>query len=401
MSHDRRKIMSVARWEFMRYFKWRQELIGLLIMAAILGAFYGGNLLMDRYKGSQSFEVAVIGMEQLGMQPGEYGRLRLEAANATEQDTLLAEIATETLDGLLLIDTPEQARLQIARDGGWHEELEALINTRAREHALAEAGVTAAEFEHWSRPMTLAVERRQSGAVVREESGSRMFALIMLGVMLFAVFNSFAYYFASITAEKQQRVSEQILSAISAQTWIDGKILGLTTLGCKALIKPLLWGFVGLAAYTMSTGNMPDLEGLMPPVGTAVLISSFALLGLLFWNCVLAAIAATIDDPNSSSRSALMMLPMVPVVLVYLGLDVAGNPFMVFMSWFPPTAWAAMPARHVMEGVAAWELMGALILLLFAVGWVRRAAGKIFATGMLMYGKEPGLGTLWRTLKEG
>jgi len=392
-------VLTVARWEFMRYFKWRQELIGLLIMGSIIGAFYGGVWLMDRYKAGERFEVAAIGLEQLELEAGQYGRLQLIDKSDSDQAVMKERLDAGELDGLLRIENAQEAGLTVASEGGWQDELEALLNQKARELALSEAGISEARYQSWSQPITLSREIRRAGVAAPEGPGSRLFALVVLGLMLFAVFNSFAYYFASITTEKQHRVSEQILSMIPAQAWIDGKILGLTTLGLKSLLNVVLWGVVGLSAFVITSGRLPDLSGLLPPAGTAALIVGFGVLGLLFWNSCLAAIAATIDDPNSSSRSSLMMLPIIPVVLVFFGLDIATSPFMIFMSWFPPTAWAAMPARQVMEGVAAWELIGAFLLLMAAVWWIRLAAGRIFATGMLMYGKEPGLGMLWQAIR--
>ena len=245
------------------------------------------------------------------------------------------------------------------------------------------------------QPLSLQVELTDSDA---ENVNARRFAMVVLGLMLFAVFNSFAYYFASITSEKQQRVCEQILSVLPAQVWIDGKIAGLTLYGAKSLLNVAVWAGVGLLAFGFTSGSMPDLSGLLPEAGVVLVVLLFALLGLLFWNSLLAAVASTIDDPNSSSRSSLMLLPIVPVVLVFFALDIASSPFMLAMSWFPPTAWAAMPARHVVEGVAAWELSASLLLMLASVYWVRGAAGRIFASGMLMYGKEPTLRDMTRVL---
>jgi ABC-2 type transport system permease protein len=51
--------------------------------------------------------------------------------------------------------------------------------------------------------------------------------------------------------------------------------------------------------------------------------------------------------------------------------------------------------------VAWWEVPLALVLLVAAIWIFRRAAGKIFAVGMLMYGKEPSVREIWRWAREG
>ncbi|MEA5445026.1 ABC transporter permease [Gammaproteobacteria bacterium AB-CW1] len=394
MNRGNGPVLSVARWEFMRYFKWRQELIALLVMGVIIGLVYGGVWLMDRYQSGQQFKVAVIGGEHLALPAGELDRFYFQNAEADARDTLAESVAAGTLDGLLILHSNSNAVLLAAREARWQESLDQILNQLARQQALMDAGLSVAEYEALSRPLALRIDTGQAGEAV----GSRIFALVVLGLMLLAVFNSFAYYFASITTEKQQRVCEQMLAMIRPQTWVDGKILGLTVLGLKSLLNVALWGLVGLLAYRIVSGSLPDLSAWLPPLGSAFWILGFALLGLLFWNSILAAIAATIDDPNSSSRSSLMLLPILPLVLVFTGLDMPDSPFMVFMSWFPPTSWAAMPARHVMAGVDPLALAASLVLLAAAVWWVRRAAGRIFATGILMYGKEPGWGQMLRAL---
>lgn len=392
MNNSLRKRLVVARWEFMRYFKWRSELVALLLAGALIGLVYGGMWLMDRYKADERFEVAAIGLEHIDLPAAEYQQIQLQAASMQDLPALETRLADEALDGILMIDSPTQARLRADRGAGWHGQLEALLNEAARDQALTRADVSAEQFQHWLNPIGLSVELNATGdaASTRSESNARRFAMVVLGFMLFAVFNSFAYYFASITTEKQQRVCEQILSAIPSQVWIDGKILGLTVLGCKSLINILVWACAGFAVYVITTGEMPEVLSLLPTANVAAVVLMFSLLGLFFWNSILAAVAATIDDPNSSSRSSLMLLPIVPVVLVFFALDISTSPIMLFMSWFPPTAWAAMPARHVIDGVATWELLGSLLLMVGAVYWARGAAGRIFTTGILMYGKEPG-----------
>lgn len=395
MSDWMQKRLVVARWEFMRYFKWRSELISLLIAGAVLAAVYGGVWLMGNYKADQRFEVAAVGLQHLGLAPGEYQRLMLSKVDA--EDTLRAEqaLASGELDGLLIIDNAAQARLQVDREAGWQSELQALLNQAAQQQVLSEAGLSAEQFQTMLQPLSLQIELTDGETA---NVNARRFAMVVLGLMLFALFNSFAYYFASITSEKQQRVCEQILSVVPAQVWVDGKIAGLTLYGAKALLNVAVWAAVGLLVFGLTSGSMPDLSGLMPGPGVVLVVVLFALLGLLFWNSALAAVASTIDDPNSSSRSSLMMLPMVPVILVFFALDISSSAYMVAMSWFPPTAWVAMPARHVIDGVALWQLLGSLALMLAAVWWMRGAAGRLFSTGILMYGQEPGWRDMGRAL---
>ncbi len=48
-----------------------------------------------------------------------------------------------------------------------------------------------------------------------------------------------------------------------------------------------------------------------------------------------------------------------------------------------------MPIRLFIGEVAWWELIVCLALLVVGVGLLRRVAGRIFAAGIMLYGKEP------------
>ena len=64
------------------------------------------------------------------------------------------------------------------------------------------------------------------------------------------------------------------------------------------------------------------------------------------------------------------------------------------------TSSAVLPLRLLLAEVAVWEVPVALVLLVATIWLCRRAAGKIFAVGMLMYGKEPSIREMWRWARE-
>ena len=114
-----------------------------------------------------------------------------------------------------------------------------------------------------------------------------------------------------------------------------------------------------------------------------------ALIGTLMWNAFLAGVAATIDDPNTSTKSGFMFLPMFPVMLAFLALVNPDTVAMQLLSIFPLTSYAVLPARMVLTSVSWWEPVLAIALLAVTAWLLRVAAGRIFAAGMMMYGKEP------------
>ncbi|MCY2983929.1 MAG: hypothetical protein NTY15_09855 [Planctomycetota bacterium] len=122
--------------------------------------------------------------------------------------------------------------------------------------------------------------------------------------MVLVSFLGLSFFMTGITGEKQQRITEQIVSAISPQAWIDGKLIGLTAASFASTSSILVtglatYGIAWLAGYGFVLPGSMTRWDLLP-----VLIVLFVG-GAIFWNCFYAAISSIINDPNTSARSGL------------------------------------------------------------------------------------------------
>src|SRR5690606_22422272 len=82
-----RAVAEVTRWEFRRYVKPKQQLIGMLItLAMMMGGAAIGRLAGDDDDGP-GIELAVIGADALGL-PDELGRFRIERHGTSARDRL-------------------------------------------------------------------------------------------------------------------------------------------------------------------------------------------------------------------------------------------------------------------------------------------------------------------------
>ena len=222
---------------------------------------------------------------------------------------------------------------------------------------------------------------------------------MLVGLMLYGVFVSLSFFFVGITGEKRDRVTEQVVAAVSPQTWIDGKLLGITLAAIGSTLVfalGMLTVYMGFKAFKGELA-LPQLG--LGPVEVALFLTS-CMLGLAMWNCFFAATAATINDPNTSARSGLLFLALIPVFMVWMVTDRPDGLAMRVMMLVPLTAPAAIPVRYLAGSPAVWEIALALLLLVATIWLFRRLAGKIFALGILMHGKEPSLREMWRWLRE-
>ncbi|NQD37268.1 ABC transporter permease [Permianibacter sp. IMCC34836] len=391
-------LWTVARFEFLRYFKWKHELINIVILIVLTALVQGGGAMMQWAKAREHYEVAVIDANALPLAYGDDGRLTLLRADSKERDARAADVDAGRLDGLLEIASDNTATLLVNREPTWNNELGDQLTTARLERELVQRGIAHDDFEQWQQAPTI-TQSYSPNARKPASGGSRVIAMALTVFSLMGVMTCFAYFFVSITSEKQQRVSELVVSAIPYQTWIDGKLLGLTGHGLKTMLTWCLYGWLALLAVSrFSDGSNDLLAAVSWPLVLMALL--FALGGMLFWNTVMAAIAASIDDPNSSTRGSLMFLPTLFFMVAFPGLDAPENVVMQVLSWLPMSSMAAMPARLAHGIVPWWQVLGSFVLLVASILLLRRYASRIFRAGMLFYGKEASWKEIWQWARQ-
>jgi ABC-2 type transport system permease protein len=239
--------------------------------------------------------------------------------------------------------------------------------------------------------------------LLSEESGVGGTALvsILLGLMIFAIFTGTGLLFTAITGEKTQRVTELVVSAVPPQAWIDGKVLGtiayvivnLATLGVGILLSVA-------ASALIASGPIPPLPDISVNPFVVLVMLGLIVAGAVMYLYMFAAVAASIDDPATSQRSGIIMLPGAFIALGWFGLvGDAGNPAFTFLSYFPLTSPSAMSVRVILGEAGPLEALGSLTILIFGCLAARWAAGKVFSLAVLITGKEPSWGEMMRWLR--
>jgi ABC-2 type transport system permease protein len=84
-----------------------------------------------------------------------------------------------------------------------------------------------------------------------------------------------------------------------------------------------------------------------------------------------------------------MLLPLLPMILAFFTMDSPSGWALSFLSYFPLTAFAAMPVKMSLIDLPLWQPLLSLSMTLILCFWARTSAGKLFKMGMSMYGKEP------------
>lgn len=377
----------VASWEFLHFFKWKQEIISKLIMVGIALVVFLWQTVKHDY--TDEYKVAIKPVGELTLNSDKF----VFDIVTKDLSELKEELKNETWDAVV-IETSQQGVLPnlhiYSRDKqSWINELRSVLKNHYKDSYSQTLGLSESQLAAIRTGATLKVEYLDK-TVKSKEKTSEAVAIGMLIIIAVGVFTSFGQLFVSVTGEKQQRVTEQLYSCISPQTWIDGKIIGQMLHAIKAMVTMVIT-FMLVMAFTTVVLNGGSVDFSFIDWGLLPWLILFAVTGVYFCTCIMASIAAAIDDPNHSGKSAMMMLPLLPLIITFITLESPSGWALTFLSMFPLTAFAAMPVKMSLIDVPLWQPILALILTVLTCVYIRKAAARLFKMCMTMYGKEPSI----------
>jgi len=378
-----KQLLLVTRWEFNRFFKPKNELIGIIIMLVIsVASFFISRYL--RAEGEEKIALTIIENTNERLIAHLSVGFEVDTLPLGEEEQFISQISSNQ-EGILLTAVEDAFTIHAYRHNNDIDQLKQILNGYRFEGTLREKGISPELYAQLHEPAQIT----ESFVVTEDRRYRTILSYFFAILMIMAVFISFAFQFTAITGEKQSKITEQIVSAIKPQTWMDGKILGITLTGISSMLTYTIVTILGASLLFQFTGT-PVVELLKYiHLPSFIIFFTFSMVGVLIWNSVMAAIASMITDPNNSYKSALMMLPVVFVVASFLVINNPDDSLAVFLSWFPLTSATAMPVRWAITELPWWNLVASMGLLLLTFYLLRKLAAKIFQVSILITGKEP------------
>jgi len=383
-------VCTVASFELRRVFKLKDVAVTLVMFCcgALGFAWLRG---LDTEPAPEP--ITVVG-DALVLEDADHLPFRFVAAGeALDEDEARRRVASDELETVVFARSVDDVEVLIRDEApAWYPELVACVTAARRAARVRAAGLSAGELEavFAESPVALTVHAPEDAD---RERKLRLLAGLCIGALMLGLFMGSVYLFTGITGEKQSHVTGSVLSAIPVQSWIDGKCLGLALASLASLLSVAGSWWVANGVYGLFREPL-HLPIEIVDAGMLAGLAAIAALGFVMWFAFFAAIAATIDDPNTSSRGMFMFLPAAATGLGFVGMGSPDSILFRAASLFPLTSPSAMSARLVVGEPAAWEVAGAVLLLLAATWLFRRAAAKVFGMAMLMRGKE----LAWREL---
>jgi len=235
----------------------------------------------------------------------------------------------------------------------------------------------------------------------------------------------------SVIQEKSNRIVEVIVSSVKPFELMIGKILGVA---CVAVVQFLIWvvltmvlvGIFTMAAGpgmdpsqmasaagvdpsmmdgVMSSGVMSEITGALGGINYPFILGCFLIyfiLGYLLYASMYAAVGSAVD--NEADTGQLVMPVTIPLMLgLFIMLHAFQHPESTLSVWASIIPWTSpmvMLARIPFENVVPmWQLLLSIGVLLVTFLVTVLLAGKIYRTGILMYGKKASWTDLLRWMK--
>lgn len=264
-------------------------------------------------------------------------------------------------------------------------------------------------------------------------------AIGMIGGILiyFFIFLFGAQVMRGVIEEKTSRIVEVIVSSVRPFQLMMGKIIGIALVG---LTQFLLWivltlGIVTVFQFTMAdkfslqkqkdelvvnknvlvpdnvtgpekpTEDQQLTQSFFNTIGNynftslALFFLFFFMFGYLMYAALFAAIGSAVDNEADTQQ---FMLPItVPLIFAFLMsnyiLEDPQGPVAFWLSIIPFTSPIVMMIRLPFE-VPLFDIILSMVLLVLGFLGTTWLAGRIYRTGILMYGKKPGYKELWKWL---
>lgn len=217
-------------------------------------------------------------------------------------------------------------------------------------------------------------------------------------LLIMTIFISSSYLLRSVAEEKTNRVIEILLSSVTAQELLAGKVIGLGGLG---LTQIAVWVASGFAL----SGGAGLLLGVVIPLFTQptifLLAGVYYILGFLMYAVLMASVGALGSDIQEAQQLAgiFSLVAALPLMLAGVFFANPAAPLIRVLSWFPLTAPTTMMLRLPMSDVPTVDIVGSILTVALSIPLILWLGGKLFRLGLLMYGKRPSVREIWRLLR--
>lgn len=411
-----RNSLKVAKWEVKRNMKNKSFIIGLFITPLILALFM---IVPSLFSDSEPEAIDVFINDELNIlsdiksmvEEDDFLDWSIHETDLSEED--MKQLAGEE-EGVAYLSLTEsnlsEGRIKVYPSDDVDENMIAqlgFLGEPLRQLQLKGLDLSKEQLETISQGIVFESEQSEDtfddeqsendlfGFDDEDDALARIIPGAFAGIILFSIVISGMMIFQSASQEKKDKIAEIILSSVTPNELMQGKIIGYFILG---LVQVIAW--IGLAIpLVIWKFDLPLFEYLFTPELLILLL--IAVLGYLLFAAIFVGIGATIEDVSSAGnfQGMVMMLPFLPFILIGPIVSDPNGLIAKIASYIPLTSPGILIMRLSMLSEWPWqEIIISIGILIISVWLFMKLAGKIFKTGILLYGKNATPKEIWKWL---
>ncbi len=244
-------------------------------------------------------------------------------------------------------------------------------------------------------------------------------AIVKLGLTYVLTFSLYLFtllygasVMRSVLEEKTTRIVEVIISSIKPHQLLLGKIIGVCLVcltmfliwaGCASLLLMNINPILGLFGIQELPSELIEITSIIKSTGVSAFlyflvyfVSGFFLFSTLY--AVAGAICNSEEEAQQVATPLVMSL-IIPLMLMFGLFRAPDSTLAIALSHFPLFSPLIMFMRINVLTPPLWEIILNITVMIATTFGAILAMGKIYKIGILMYGKRPTVGELWKWLR--
>ena len=396
------KIWVVFKHEFISVIARRSYIISLILLPLISSAIFLVAAKMNQQSGTQQNPIAeIVTPKQSTLPEGlvdhasiiatipidVQDKLVLYTDESEAETAMLAEkisgyyvISADYLQSGEVLAYQKDYNVMSGMESSW------VVEQVIRDNLLDRVGVSRNNYDTPIPDLSVHVQETnvQQPQQLNPDNGLTFMIPYVVSLLFYTIIiTTSSMLMNSITTEKENRVMEILLTSMTPETMLIGKIVSRGVVG---LLQFALWGGTGwlLLQASGQSFQVPAEFQIQPSFllwGVLYLI-----LGYFLYSVLMASVGALAPNMRESSQvTFLFVMPMIiPLMFVSVFAQKPNAALPVFLSYFPLTSPIAMMMRLSVTSVPVWSLLlSALLLGVTAYLCLRLIAG-IFRADVLL-----------------
>ena len=395
-----KQVWTILKWEYINRVKTKLFLITTFVLPFFMaGMMYLPTILMDL----EPEEITEIGLVYddnvqdllVRFQSQVDGNYRLKDGNPQfifsrfpNEKMVLDSVLSKSIDGYMYIPASVQDSGQVnyfslsLSNIKIYRNLSRTLNQVVIEQRMLDQNIDVALVGQLSRRIAFETFEIDEEGETSKGDGLSSFLIpyLFLMILFMTVFMSGQLLLRSVMEERTSRTIEILLSSVTPDELMRGKILGLGALGMTQMVFYLT---VALAATHYK--ELAVIEFSQIPIFLIYFIT-----GYLFYAAIFAAMGTffTSEQEAQQSSGIISIVAVLPIVFASYFITNPGSAFTIGSSYIPPLTPFMMIIRLGTGSVEMPEIIYTTILMIISCWVMLKLSGKIFRTAVLLYGKK-------------